>query len=97
MPRSNPKFSAPDETFLDETRTYLQLLNPDLKDEDFLASKVGRLKFAQPICSPRFLSTLPDISPDVVGLQIADTSYYYPEDRGVSESVRLAKAMAANV
>jgi hypothetical protein len=29
----------------------------------------------------------------IEGLQIADTCYYYPEDRGISESVRFAKLM----
>ena len=31
------------------------------------------------------------------GLQIADTSSYYPEDRGISEGVRVAREMAARV
>jgi hypothetical protein len=30
-------------------------------------------------------------------LQIADTCYYYPEDRGVAESVRLGAAMAESL
>ncbi len=30
----------------------------------------------------------------IAGLQIADTCFYYPEDRGVSESVRLGQEMA---
>lgn len=28
------------------------------------------------------------------GLQIADTCFYYPEDRGVSEGIRLGREMA---
>jgi hypothetical protein len=58
---------------------------------------VGRLRYAQPVCRPRFLETLPPICPGVRGLQVADTSYYYPEDRGISEGVRIAKQMAAAV
>jgi hypothetical protein len=30
----------------------------------------------------------------IVGLQIADTCYYYPEDRGIAESIRLGSSMA---
>jgi hypothetical protein len=30
----------------------------------------------------------------ISGLQIADTCYYYPEDRGIAESVRLGQQMA---
>jgi hypothetical protein len=30
----------------------------------------------------------------IAGLQIADTSFYYPEDRSISESVRFGREMA---
>jgi len=33
----------------------------------------------------------------IEGLQIADTCFYYPEDRGIAESVRLGSAMAKAV
>jgi protoporphyrinogen oxidase len=97
MPQTHPKFAWPDDRFIDETRGYFQLLNPGLASDDFVAARVGRLKYAQPVCGPRFLDSLPPVSPDIRGLQVADTSYYYPEDRGVSEGARLAKRMAAAV
>ena len=37
---------------------------------------------------------LPPVQTPIRGLQIADTCFYYPEDRGISESVRLGKEMA---
>jgi len=95
MPQTHPKFAWDDAAFLDETRRYLRLLNPGLDDGDFLSARVGRLRYAQPICPPGFLDMLPPLCPDVAGLQVADTSYYYPEDRGVSEGVRLARIMAS--
>jgi len=58
---------------------------------------LGRLRYAQPVCEPGFADRLPPIQTPIRGLQIADTSFYYPEDRGVSESVRLAKQMAARI
>jgi hypothetical protein len=33
----------------------------------------------------------------IAGLQIADTCYYYPEDRGVGESIRFGRMMAEAV
>lgn len=94
MPQSNEKFGWPDERFVEETRGYLRTLNPELAPEDFLAVRVGRLRYAQPVCGPEFLNSLPPISPGIRGLQVADTSYYYPEDRGISESVRIGEQMA---
>lgn len=97
MPQTHPKFSWPNESFLEETRRYLKYLNPKLEDSDFLSAKIGRLRYAQPICGPGFLEALPPLSPGIRGLQVADTSYYYPEDRGVSEGIRLAAILAGGV
>ena len=97
MPQTHPKFAWTDAQFLDETRRYFQRLNPTLAADDFIAARVGRLRYAQPVCGPGFLDALPPIAPGIAGLQVVDTSYYYPEDRGVSEGVRLARAMAKAV
>jgi hypothetical protein len=40
---------------------------------------------------------LPPVATPIRGLQIADTSFYYPEDRGIAESVRLGRQMAAAI
>ena len=37
---------------------------------------------------------IPPVQTPVSGLQVADTCFYYPEDRGISESVRYGKMMA---
>ena len=92
MPEGHPKFAKDDAFFADEVLRYLQIINPALTKEDVVAIDVGRLRYAQPVCAPRFLETLPDVVTPIEGLQIADTCYYYPEDRGISESSRLAKA-----
>jgi hypothetical protein len=40
---------------------------------------------------------MPPVQTSIAGLQIADTSSYYPEDRGIAESIRLGRAMADHV
>lgn len=97
MPQTHPKFQRDDDAFVAEAFSYLKLINPSLSDGDLLASRVGRLKYAQPVCEPGFLAKIPPIETEIAGLQIADTCYYYPEDRGISESVRYGKMMAAAV
>lgn len=94
MPQTHEKFAWTDQQFVDETAALLRYLNPTLTAADFKAVHVGRLRYAQPVCGPHFLDTLPPLCPGVRGLQVADTSYYYPEDRGISEGVRLAAIMA---
>jgi protoporphyrinogen oxidase len=97
MPVTHPKFAKDDAFFRDEAFGCLKLLNPQLRDEDLIAFHVGRLRHAQPVCPPGFLAMLPPIETRIAGLQIADTCFYYPEDRGISESVRFGKMMAERV
>lgn len=97
MPVTHPKFARDDAFFRAEGLSYLKILNPALRDDDVMAFAVGRLRHAQPVCPPGFAATLPPIRTSIKGLQIADTCFYYPEDRGISESVRLGKEMAASI
>jgi len=62
-----------------------------------VAFYVGRLRHAQPVCPPGFAAMLPSVATSIKGLQIADTCFYYPEDRGISESVRFGRLMAEQV
>ena len=97
MPQDNPKFSMPDDAFITESFGYLTRVNPELTRDDLIASHVGRLRYAQPVCEVGFADMIPDHVTPVAGLQIADTCFYYPEDRGVSESARFAKILVADI
>lgn len=97
MPTTHPKFARDDAFFRGEGLGYLKLINPAIRDDDVVAFHVGRLRHAQPVCPPGFAATLPPVETSIQGLQIADTCFYYPEDRGISESVRFGKMMAERV
>lgn len=94
MPSTHPLWARPDEVFVAEAMACLARINPSIQPVDLVASKVGRLKHAQPVCPPGFLARLPPVQTPIGGLQIADTCFYYPEDRGIAESVRLGQDMA---
>jgi protoporphyrinogen oxidase len=94
VPGDNPIYLDADEVFFGKVRGYLKTINPDLVDEDFLAMKASRYRYAQPICEPEFQQKLPPVDLPIKGLFAADTSYYYPEDRGISESVDFGRKMA---
>ena len=97
MPVTNPLWNRPNEVFVAEVMSTLRRINPALTDDDLIASHVGRLRHAQPVCPPGFLDRMPPVQTSIAGLQIADTSSYYPEDRGIAESVRLGREMANRV
>jgi protoporphyrinogen oxidase len=97
MPGEHPKFQEPDQVFLDKVKRYLKKINADLSDDDFIELRASRYRHAQPICEPGHLDRLPPVALPVKGLWVADTSYYYPEDRGISESIGFGRAMAKQV
>jgi protoporphyrinogen oxidase len=94
VPGEHPLYAEPDEAFLNKVRRYLKKINPALTDEDFVDIRVSRYRYAQPICEPGYLEKLPPVALPVEGLWVADTSYYYPEDRGISESIGFGREMA---
>lgn len=94
MPQTLEKFQWSDEKFITEAQSYLKKLNPELTDSDIIDINVSRYAFAQPICQPDFAHHLPPMRTAIEGLFIADTSYYYPEDRSISESIHLGKQLA---
>jgi protoporphyrinogen oxidase len=97
MPVTNRKFSWPDQDLLSEAFACLQRIDLSLSKDHIIATKVARLRHGQPICEPGFASKIPPVQTPIQGLQIADTCYYYPEDRGIAESVRLGSAMAESI
>jgi protoporphyrinogen oxidase len=94
MPGEHTKFAEPDQVFLNKVRRYLKKINPTLYDEDFIDIRASRYRYAQPICDPGYLSKIPLATLPVHGLWVADTSYYYPEDRCISESIDFGRKMA---
>jgi protoporphyrinogen oxidase len=97
MPASHPKWSWTQAEFIDEAFACLARINPAVKRDDLITAHVARLRHAQPICPPGFQAQLPPIQTAFAGLQIADTCFYYPEDRGIAESVRLGQMMADRI
>lgn len=97
MPVTNKKFSWPDQLLVKEAFGCLQRINPAIEESDIRGTKVARIRHGQPICEPGFASKIPPVQTPIAGLQIADTCFYYPEDRGIAESVRLGSEMASSL
>ena len=95
MPQTNQKFGRDDQAFIDETLGDPRLLRPDWDPSDVIATAASRYLYAQPVCTPGFYDALPDMRSRIEGLFLADTSHYYPEDRSISESMRVGATLAA--
>lgn len=97
MPVTNQKWDWTDAQLVEDAFAAIRSINPEVTDAERLAVHVGRLRYAQPVCAPGFSAMIPPVQTPIEGLQIADTCFYYPEDRGIAESVRLGKHMAEHV
>lgn len=97
MPSTNPKWQWRDEQIAAEAFGYLRRINPELAEKDLVTWRANRLRYAQPVCEPNFRDRLPPALTAIKGLLIADTCFYYPEDRGIAESVRFGRMMAEMV
>lgn len=97
MPKTHPKWSQTNEQLIDEVISYLGRINPMFTSDWVLARHCHRYEFAQTICPPDFYNMLPSMRTPVDGLFMADTSYYYPEDRSISESIQTARRLVDEV
>jgi protoporphyrinogen oxidase len=91
--RTDEKFSKSDQYFFDLVKGYCKRINRNFREGWVLGQRVHRYEYAQPVCPPGFLRGLPPVKTDIEGLYIMDTSYYYPEDRSISESVNAAQKL----
>lgn len=94
LPGEHEKFQQPDAIFIAKVKSYLKRINPAFTDEDIVDIRASRYRYAQPVCEPGFMESLPPYKTVVDGLWVADTSYYYPNDRGISESIDFGRKLA---
>ena len=94
MPQTHPKYGRPAQDFIDETLSYMKLIRPEFDAGDVIAATASRYEFAQAVCTPGFYDALPPMKSGIRGLIMADTSHYYPEDRSISESLRVGSRLA---
>lgn len=94
MPKTHPKYARDNAAFIEEVLGYLPKLNPAFSRDWVLASHCHRYDYAQAVCPPGYYAMLPPMQTPIAGFCMADTAYYYPEDRSICESVKVAKALA---
>lgn len=94
LPQTHPRWARPHAAFIEETLAALQRVRPDWPASDVLAATASRYEYAQTVCTPGFYDALPPMRSALGGLYMADTSHYYPEDRSISESLRIGAELA---
>ena len=95
MPKTHPKWAHSNDALIEEVIGYLPKLNPAFRPDWIMARHCHRYDFAQTVCPPGFNDMLPPMKTPIDGFYMADTAYYYPEDRSISESVAVARKLVA--
>jgi protoporphyrinogen oxidase len=93
MPKTHPKWVWDNARFIDEVKRYMTIVRPDWDSSTLLAARASRYEFAQTVCGPGFLERLPAMTTSIRNLFMADTAYYYPQDRSISESIRIGRQL----
>lgn len=94
MPKTHPKWQWSNQQLIDEVVGYLPMINPTFKPEWVRATHCHRYEYAQTICPPGFQAMLPPMETPLLGFFMADTAYYYPEDRSINESIAVGQTLA---
>src|SRR3990167_4274713 len=94
MPHDHSRYQLTDEAFLAETIRYFKIMRSDFSEKWILASKVTRYNYAQTVCTTNFFKKLPPMKSEIKNFYMADTAYYYPEDRSISESIYTGNQLA---
>lgn len=94
MPSDHPKWNLTNQEMIDEVKSYVMKINPNIKPENFVAEACHIYQYAQTICPVGFYEMLPSMETPIKNFLMADTAYYYPEDRSICESVAVGKKLA---
>lgn len=96
IPRDHPDYLRRDEFFVSDAWSCIKAINPKLQKKDLIASHCNRYSYAQPICGINFKNKLPKKEP-FKGIFTVDTTRYYPEDRGISESIDYGRELVRKI
>ncbi|MCD4814207.1 NAD(P)/FAD-dependent oxidoreductase [bacterium] len=97
LPTEHPRYRADDKTLLKEYYDYLKKIIPSFTPADVVQSHVFHAPFAQPVIRAGFGKTLVPYASPITGLYLANMAQIYPEDRGMSYSIRLGREAAETI
>jgi len=89
-----PLAQASREEVMEAYLPHLSRLNPSFRREWIEAAYLFRDASGQPVITTHYSRLIPELRTPLPGLFLANTTQIYPEDRGLSHSVRLARRVA---
>jgi protoporphyrinogen oxidase len=94
LPVTHPRYQAADAALLDEFYATLARVVPGFTPADVAEARVFHAPYAQPVVCAGYGERLVGHAAPLAGLYLANMAQIYPEDRGMSYSIRLGRAAA---
>lgn len=94
LPVGHPRYRASDAELLREYYAYLARVIPDFTPADVETARVFHAAYAQPVMRAGYGDRLVGCASPVKELFLASMAQIYPEDRGMSYSIRLGREAA---
>lgn len=94
---TEPLAQASREELLEAYLPHLSRLNPGFRPDWVEATYLFNDPSGQPIITTHYSRLVPDLRTPIPGLFLANTTQIYPEDRGLNQSVGLARQVASLV
>ena len=94
---SSGSYQAQDAGLLGEFFAYLAKVIPDFTPADVESARVFRAPYAQPVGRAGYGERLVPCASPLSGLFLANMAQIYPEDRGMSYSIRLGRRAAQTI
>ena len=93
----DPRYTAEPARLLDEYLPYLRLLDPTFDPDDVLDWHFSRARFAQPVVTVGYRSTIPPHTTAVEGVYLASMAQVYPQDRGQNYAIAMGHDLALKI
>jgi protoporphyrinogen oxidase len=87
----HPRYSMEEEDLYNDCLSCFREINPSFTEKWVEGFYVFRDKYAQPICDTNYLKNKPPFKTPVEALYLTDSSQLHPDDRTVSNSIKLGK------
>jgi protoporphyrinogen oxidase len=97
LPVEHPRYRASDEELKREFYAYLSKIVPGFTPADVESIRVFHAPYAQPVVRAGYGERLIPLASSIAGLFLANMAQIYPEDRGMSYSIRLGREAARNI
>lgn len=97
LPQDHKYFNYSKEQLFEEYFPYIKKISPHINKEDIKEYFIFKTKYASPVYYKGFSKKMPSIFTNYENLFISTTANIYPEDRNLSNGIKISKMVCKNI